>query len=1148
MRYRLKTSYGLICAAFLAVAIAQSPVLAKSVASAAKKGDTQRYIVVLDDMPLVAYDGRLISTPERAQNTIQLAATSISFTGEIKVDVKSTASRKYTQFLDERFNAFRGEALLRLGRQLKTVHRYRNVLNGFATDLNPSEVKALREMRGVRAVVQDELHHIDTDAGPAWIGADKIHDGSAGVSATGGEGTVIGVVDGGINWDHLSFQDPGESGGGYNHVNPYGAQLGLCSDSEVLCNDKLVGVYDFIVDDPDTEVEEENTKGKDNDGHGSHVASTAAGNPLDITFNGVSARISGVAPNANIVTYRVCFIGDPADPDDDACPGSAILAAVEQAVTDAVDVINMSLGGPADDPWNPGSYTFALLNARAAGIFVATSSGNGGPNGGSIGTPANAPWNAAVGYATHDRVSASVLENLSGGDTAAPDDLFGASFTDGIGIRKIVHAKDFGNALCGIGESESFTDCGSFSGSSNPFDPGTFSGEIVVCDRGDYGRVEKGSNVKLAGAGGYILANTAAQGETVVPDSHCLPATHLGVSQGDELRVWLDSGSNHQGSLSGFSFFKIPEAGDTLAFGSSRGPNLPPVENVMKPDVIAPGINIIAAWSEGDDSYGIISGSSMSSPHVAGGAALLKSVHPDWNPAAISSALIMTATPDQAIDFDGSNPTVHEQGGGRVRLDQAVNAGLYLNETKAGFLGADPFIGGNPKNLNLPGLVDTHCVFNCSFQRWVTDLAGGAIWTATAEGLPSGASVSISPTRFSLGSGANRPLTINVDLSDPDTLGSWVYGKVRLTSPGLADAVFPLAVFSASGSLPFQWDISTDEISGWKDFALNDLVAIPDATYTSGGLTIPTTTVENLPQDPTPNDPYDDLSVAMVVWHEVSAEALMLYTETLDSTAVDLDLYVGMDSNGNGIPEASEQLCSSTTPQSIELCVLLAPVSGDYWVLVHNWEATLDPDEATLISVVAGKDTPSPLSATGDGIIPARANFNVRLAWDNVNAVPGTKLFGAVGIGTDRDNPNNLGIIPVNFTKTAVAEPETLVLMNGISRGLTLNASATHDRSFIDIPPGVDTLSISANGADSTQSENLTIELYRQDFDDAFANAPFVVAPDTSGSPLASATGTSSAGPVVSVSGSTLLPGRWFAVVKNNRGQHAAVEIKADLT
>jgi subtilisin family serine protease len=1140
---------GLIFTALVVLLSAQVSALAKnaSASATADRSEKQRYIVILDDLPLAAYDGRVMSTPEMDTQSTSLRPTANRFTSAKKLDVNSPDSKQYLQFLDERFKSFRGEALLRLGRQLKPIHRYRNATNGFAADLSSAEARALRDLSGVRAVMLDEIQHLETDSGPNWIGANKIYDGSAGVLATGGEGVIVGIIDSGVNWDHPSFRDPGETGTGFNHVNPWGSQRGLCSDAEVLCNDKLIGVHEFVEDDPNTEETEESNNGKDNAGHGSHVASIAAGNPANVTLNGLPAEIGGVAPNANIVSYRVCYIADAADPEDDGCQTSAILSAIDQAIDDKVDVINYSIGSSAHDPWISSTSTFAFLNVRAAGIFVATSGGNSGPNAGSVGSPANAPWITAVGNATHDRVFASALENLSGGNTTPPVDLIGASFTDGIGVRQIVHARDFGNALCGTGDAESGPDCDSNTGASSPFAANTFNGEIVVCDRGTYGRVEKGKNVLLAGAGAYVLANTADWGEAIVSDNHCLPATHVGFSDSEKLLPWLESGNGHQGALSGFSIFHIPEAADTISNRSSRGPNLPPVEDVMKPDVIAPGTTILGASSE-DNNYAFLSGTSMASPHVTGGAALLKAVHPEWTPAMMNSALIMTATPELAVDFDGSAATQHKRGGGRPRLDLAVNAGLFLDESENGFLAADPRMGGNPKNLNLPGLVDTVCRNSCDFQRTVTDLAGGASWSASTEGFKNGVSVSISPNNFSLANGASRLLTINVNLSQSEVVGNWVYGDVRLKSAGLPDAVFPLAVFADGGELPSEWTISSDSTSGWQEFALNDLAAMPDASFTSGGLVAPTLTVENLPEDPSNDSPYDGSAGLMTVWHEVPADTLWLHTETLESTAVDLDLFVGLDSNGNGMAEESEELCTSTSPTEIELCDLFTPVAGDYWVIVQNWSATNSLDEVTLTSAVVGKNSVSLLAASGNGVVPAGDTNTVRLSWDNVNAVPGTELIGAVGIGTRRETPNNVGIIPVSFTKTGVADPETLVLMNGIGRGFTISASGTHNRSFIDVPPGVDSLTISVSGADSVQSENLEIELYRVDFDNAFANAPFASAPDTNGNPLASASGAGGNGPEVTVSGGTLQPGRWFAVLKNNRGENAAVEIQADLS
>ncbi len=583
MDVRLKIFNGVLCLAVLSALSLYTPVFAKS-NTESNAGDRQRYIVVLDDPPLAEYDGRILHTPEREMDLTRLQATANRFTGANKLDVNSPGSTKYLRFLDERFTSVRGESSLRLGRQLATTHRYRNALNGFATELSETEVEALRDVPGVKIVVRDEVHKLHTDSGPTWLGADKIYNGSAGpFAASGGEGVVVGLIDSGINWDHNSFVDAGEgSSPGYDHVNPYPAQLGLCSKAEVLCNDKLVGVYDFVVDDPDTVEKEESNDGKDNSGHGSHVASIAVGNPLNVTLNDKPVVIAGVAPNANLVSYRVCFIGDSGDPDDDGCQTSAILSAIEQAITDKVDVVNYSIGTDEDNPWRNGSTTRAFLNLRAAGIFVATSGGNSGPNSGSIGSPANAPWIMAVGNATHDRVFASAVESLSGGATPPPVSLIGATFTDGIGVRKIVHAKDYGSALCGTGESQSGPECVDNTGLSNPFTPGTFNGEIVVCDRGTYGRVEKGKNLQLAGAGGYILANTVDWGEDVVADDHCLPATHLGLKDSDTLRTWLASGSNHQGALSGFSIFHIAEAGDRIADSSSRGPGLPPIENYIE--------------------------------------------------------------------------------------------------------------------------------------------------------------------------------------------------------------------------------------------------------------------------------------------------------------------------------------------------------------------------------------------------------------------------------------------------------------------------------------------------------------------------------------------------------------------------------------
>ena len=184
MDTRFKVIISLVCLAFLALASIQAPVFAKSASVGSDRDSKQRYIVVLDDLPLAAYDGRVIHAPELDAGSTSLPATANTFTGAHKLDVNTPESKQYLQFLDERFESFRGEAMLRLGRQLKPTNRYRNVVNGFATELTASEVKALREMPRVKSVLFDEKQYLQTDSGPNWIGANIIHDGEAGFPAT----------------------------------------------------------------------------------------------------------------------------------------------------------------------------------------------------------------------------------------------------------------------------------------------------------------------------------------------------------------------------------------------------------------------------------------------------------------------------------------------------------------------------------------------------------------------------------------------------------------------------------------------------------------------------------------------------------------------------------------------------------------------------------------------------------------------------------------------------------------------------------------------------------------------------------------------------------------------------------------------------
>ena len=845
----LRRIYSITLVALL-LSVMQGAALAKSAGGAAPTAGG-RFIVTLQDPPAALYRGEDLFVEGR-NGPLRMAATAPPVTGKRRFNIHEPNVRDYLEYLAQRRSDFLAEAAVVLGREVVVTHEYRNATNGLAIMVSAAEADLLTELPMVRSIRRDEVRKIETYAGPSWVGAGEIWSGDATGVGAKGEGVVIGVIDTGINWSHPSFSHLAKDG--YVHSNPLGFYLGLCGLQEVQCNDKLIGVYDYVKDDPLTpDVEEENTNGLDNQGHGSHVASIAAGNPASVSTSFGQLEVSGVAPRANIISYRVCFEGVPASEEEGGCQYSATLKAIDQAVEDGVDVINYSVGGGHGDPWSADSEDITFLGARAAGIFIAASAGNTGPSQWSVGSPALAPWITAVGSARHNVIPGNRVRSFTGGTGMVPEAMVGASLTSGSGQRVIVHARDYGNALCGAGEPESGRTCSENTGRSNPWaGEKPFNGEIVVCDRGTYGRVEKGRNLELAGAGGYILANTERFGEWIVADDHCLPASHVGLENGDKLREWLASGSGHGAEIEDSMLIESDSAADQLDQSSSRGPVLSPVEDVLKPNVIAPGVQILAAYKNGSN-FTYLSGTSMASPHVAGGAALLKSARPSWSASELSSVIELTATQELAQDENGFPASTQQVGAGRPQLGMAVNAGLYLEVTEDEFRSARPAIGGNPKNLNLPGLVDADCTGECAFTRTVTDLMGGGDWTVLPEGFPRGTVVTITPSGFSLAGGESRVLQVSVNIEEAGELGEWVNGKIRLSAEGSPDLFLTVAVSGGRN----KWVLDSDRSEGWQAFELKNLEALPNATFTVGGLVRQERRAEQLVEDPTRSDPYD---------------------------------------------------------------------------------------------------------------------------------------------------------------------------------------------------------------------------------------------------------------------------------------------------
>ncbi|CAN1243603.1 Subtilisin-like protease 4 [Linum perenne] len=416
-----------------------------------------------------------------------------------------------------------------------------------------------------------------------------------------GKGVIIGVLDGGVLPTHPSFS-------GQGMPPPPAKWKGKCEFKQSsLCNNKLIGARSFNI------AAKARKEPFDIDGHGTHTASTAAGAFVSNadTLGNARGTAAGIAPAAHLAIYKVCF------PDDDVdCAESDILAGLDAAIRDGVDVLSISMGN--DDPRTPifeDAISVGTFAAIEKGIFVSTSAGNSGPFNSTLSN--EAPWLLTVGATTLDRKIVAMAklgngEQFDGQSTFQPKDYFGSEQ-----LLPLVFAGTAGRL-----SNSSFCGKGSLDGAD-------VKGKIVVCERGGgVGRIAKGQLVKDAGGAAMILVNTQADGFSTLG-----PTTQ------------------------------------------SKG--------ILKPDIIGPGANILAAWPFSlknstivAPTFNIISGTSMSCPHLSGVAALLKSSHPSWSPAAIKSAMMTTT---DVLNMAGKPIDVFATGSGHVNPTRANNPGLIYD-------------------------------------------------------------------------------------------------------------------------------------------------------------------------------------------------------------------------------------------------------------------------------------------------------------------------------------------------------------------------------------------------------------------------------------------------------------------------------------
>jgi subtilisin family serine protease len=1091
------------------------------------------YIVRLVDKPIATYEGTipgLQATKASINNNTKL------FTGSKAVGNTQAAVNAYQSHLLTKQGSFISKANSH-GVILDVQRQFTAAINAITVELTQSEAVKLAEMSEVAYVQRSLNYKLHTDVGPEHVGATGVWDGTG--TAEGGrykgEGMLVGIIDTGINTQHPSFA--ATDADGYVHTNPLGAgnYLGGCATEEFAnrCNDKLIGVYthESVTDTFFGEPENSWTDpvrvmpefGEDWNGHGSHVASTVAGNMLyevdDLLplYGGTAEnpghgtpigvkmpKVSGVAPRANIISYQVCM-------PTGGCGGEAMIFAIEQAIKDGVDVINMSIGGGENFPWDD-AFEMAFLSAREAGVAVALSAGNSGA---AYGTDSlytvdhTSPWVLNVAATTHARtikIDGKALNGFTGGDeNLTPLQLDGAGIS-GSFTGEFVLGADFGDARC-----------------NTPFPANTFKADqIVVCERGDIARFEKAINVQAGGGGAFVLYNTSAEDdEDVHNDPYAIPGIHITNTQWDgaswrikALKPWLESGTGLMGTITESEVTREVDEdnADWLASFSSRGPSST-IDELFSPGIAAPGVDIFAAWTEENPfeefsdtrDWNRISGTSMASPHVAGVMTLVRQAHPEWTASEVQSALQMSAD-SKAIKME--HPIYNEvvvagpyrAGHGLINAARAIDSGLIMDETADNFLRANPQNGGRVRDLNLPQLINRDCGKQCSWTRTVKATEDGT-WSVNVEKLQQEhmyyewqldptALMNVMPSTFSLKAGESVTLTITSNFNEVDV--AWYDGTVH-TDQGEIQFVAenestPMAIWPYSSHYTGKTLPNTVNINATDDnasalvtnvpfgvpSAMVNAVAYAPVELTKTELVIPRmgfgvslfteTGYFNIVEDAelgTVESNFIKSVKVMVPENSALFRAelgAVLDTDTTNDLGtesyVNADIYIVKDFNNDGRLHYTEAVCGSMLPQTTEgeYCSIENPEAGEYTILVTNgllfpWESI---DTIELSYGVVSKDVSSEFNFEFTQSADDELVSDMAITWNKALSENST-YHSAIAVKAGDNEEGSLTLIPMKIERgvntVSVLSSQTNALVGDI---IDMRLTVQANKSGID--------------------------------------------------------------------------------------------------
>jgi subtilisin family serine protease len=683
-----------------------------------------------------------------------------------------------------------------LGAAPEVTHRFLMTHSGVAARLTEQEAMLVRTVPFVKSVERERLYELDTYRGPQFIGADTIWDGTnvPGGVGTKGEGMIIATLDTGIPpTTHPSFADDPACGFGVGPTPSKVLSFLDCATTDItgLCN---------------------GPSPLDTNGHGSHTSSTSGGNA--VTTGAVPPpllNISGVAPCAHMRSYKVC--------PTNSCPGANIQAGMDSVLLHGdADVMNFSISG-GTSPWVDNDRK--KLDLVDAGVFVAASAGN---TSGTIPDPVGqvnhrGPWVLSVAASTHD--GSGGLISASGPGTP-PGNTQNLAATRGSAspVSPVVNDMPIKHYT---GQDPTMEGCtpgeDGVPGGANPFPAGFFDDAAALIHRGTCAFTKKITNAFNAGADFVVIRNNQATALSMsTPGQPAVPAYSIEQAPGNALVAFVDANSN--------ATFDFVPKGDTLAGFSFRGPTPSPLEHLTKPDITGPGVSIYAGVPTTVDAtgYANLSGTSMSGPHLAGAATLVRDVHPTWTPPEVKSAIMMTASNANGTKEDGVTPwNIDDVGSGRVDLTKAARAGFVLHETFANFLAADPAMAGDVRTLNLPAVRNVSCTPSCSWTRTVRNTLGTASsWTAVGNpNVPGDFGVDIIPSTFSFTGGLGETQVITIVAAPQTALAGVSFGGVVFTETGSQSPSLRMTVaIQGTGTANlFNDGFESGNVTPWSDCA-----------------------------------------------------------------------------------------------------------------------------------------------------------------------------------------------------------------------------------------------------------------------------------------------------------------------------------------